>query len=90
MLYVLIYAKVYHLLRSIILYCTVTDVWEVRLLVFMFTVHFRQVLLLLTRPLSEGTTGMILQYLLSSDYYKSRCTLRTVIQVFPASMHRRS
>jgi len=56
----------------------------------MFMVHLKQVLLFLTHPLSEYKTGMILQYLFSSDYYKSRCTLHTVIQVFPASVHRRS
>ena len=88
--YVLIDLPKYHLRRSIIFYCTFTDVWKVLLLMFTFMVHLKQVLLLLTHPLSEDTTGMILQYLFSSGYNKSRCTLPTAIQVFPASVHRRS
>jgi len=90
MLYVLIDMPKYHLRRSITFYCTVTDVWKVLLLVFMFMLHSKQVLLFLTHPLSEDKTDMILEYSFSSDNYKSRCTLRTVIQAFPASVHRRS
>lgn len=74
----------YHPRRSIIFYCTVTDVWKVLLFVFMFVVHLKQVLLLLTHPLSEDKTGMILQYAFSGDYYKSRCTLRSSVSCLGA------